>query len=74
MVESGFSKWLLLVSDQQGSAAIPFDHIISATPKELMKARGAGGVYDTVMHQPAAPHDRINVLLALHTYCGRKTE
>ena len=48
MVKSGLSKWLLLVSDQRGSAAVPFDHIISATPRELMKARGAGGIYDTV--------------------------
>ena len=48
MVESGHSKWLLLVSDQRDNVAVPFDHIIGVTPKELMKARGAGGVYDTV--------------------------
>ena len=48
VVKSGLSKWLLLVSDKRGRAAVPFDHIIDATPKELMKARGAGGVYDTV--------------------------
>ena len=48
VVKSGLSKWLLLVSDKRGSAAVPFDHIIDATPKELTKARGAGGVYDTV--------------------------
>ena len=48
MTQSGLSKWLLLVHDKRGSAAVPFDQIIRATPKELMKARGAGGVYDTV--------------------------
>ena len=48
MVDNGLSKWLLLVSDKRDSAAVPFDYIIGATPKELMKARGAGGIYDTV--------------------------
>ena len=48
MVDSGNSKWLLLVSDQQGDAAVGFDEIIGMTPPQLMKARGAGGVYDSV--------------------------
>ena len=63
VVKSGLSKWLLLVSDKRGSAAVPFDHIIDATPKELMKARGAGGVYDTV----CSPHLAVTTaLLSTH--------
>ena len=48
VVEAGRSKWLLLVHDKRDSSTVPFDAIIAATPKELMKARGAGGIYDTV--------------------------
>ena len=57
MVEGGHSKWLLLVHDKRDSSAVPFDAIIAATPKELMKARGAGGIYDTV-HSPCWPAHR----------------
>ena len=47
VVDSGQSKWLLLVS-QHSNAPVSFDEIIGMTPPQLMKARGAGGVYDTV--------------------------
>ena len=57
MVQAGRSKWLLLVHDKRDSSAVPFDAIIAATPKELMKARGAGGIYDTV-HSPCWPAHR----------------
>ena len=53
VVDSGHSKWLLLVSDQQSDAAVSFEEIIGMTPPQLMKARGAGGVYDTVRLEPS---------------------
>ena len=48
VVDNGLSQWLLLVHDKRDNEAVPFGAIIGATPKELMKARGAGGIYDTV--------------------------
>ena len=57
MVDAGRSKWLLLVHDKRDSSAVPFDAIIAATPEELMKARGAGGIYDTVL-APCRPAHR----------------
>jgi len=75
VVKSGLSKWLLLVSDQRGSAAVPFDHIIGATPRELMKARGAGGIYDTVATDLySEPHRAVSIRLVLDQLVGSKSK
>ena len=48
VVDHGRSKWLLLVHDKRSEEPVSFEEIIGMTPPQLMKARGAGGVYDTV--------------------------